>query len=136
VGLYRSCRTCILERQARSNDFGYAMVRHMRVMMVSRLISMLVLGHVVVVHDGRLRRQSALIWGLMFGVWWGWRRQGALVCLRVDGEGVLVFVDEALRAVVFDGTGRDRVELVVGDRRATFNRHTVELVDFFLASGS
>ena len=105
-------------------------------MVVSRLITMLVLRHVVVVHDRRLLRQGALIGSLMFSVWRrGWR-QGALVPLGVNGERVLVLVDEALRSVVVDGAGGHRVELVVGNGRATFDGDAVKLIDLFLASSS
>lgn len=52
----------------------------------------------------------------------------------MDGQGVLVLVDETLRAVVVDGADGQGVEVVVADDGgAAFGRDAVELVVFLFA---
>jgi hypothetical protein len=85
-----------------------------------------------VIQHGGWVRQCTLIWLLVLNVRRR-RRECTFVLLRVDRERVFVPV-VTLGAIVIDGTGWHRVELIISNGRAAFDGDAVEFVQFLFAS--
>jgi hypothetical protein len=115
-----------------SSDFRETVIAHV-LMVVRWLIDvLLVIRHTTVVQHGGWVWQCTFVRLLVLNVRRR-RRECTFVLLRVDRERVLVAI-VTLGAIVIDRTGWHRVELIIGNGRAAFNRDAVEFVQLLFAS--